>query len=252
MKQTVLAGAALAVLLAACAGGPLQPPGPGGTTTLPPGGIYKGTATAHGSAILLMLFDGTAYLFYGDASSPGGEGGGVVVVTNGAQSNAGQFASTSAQNYSLRPGRVSPAAFAANFARAPAVDGTVTPTTPGGENLAFSATAIQLLGAMPAGSTVAGLYSGQGGSTKGLTKSQITVTDDGYLAGTTASGCVFKGTVTPRTGVNAYDVSVTFGPAPCPAPGATVAGNAVLDGARLLAALPSADRSDVFAFDGRK
>ena len=51
MKQTVLAGAALAVLLAACAGGPLQPPGPGGTTTLPPGGIYKGTATAHGSAM---------------------------------------------------------------------------------------------------------------------------------------------------------------------------------------------------------
>ncbi len=53
--------------------------------------------------------------------------------------------------------------------------------------------------------------------------------------------------------MNAYDVSMTFGPAPCPLPGATLKGNAVLDGARLLVALPSADRSNVlFLFDGRK
>ena len=74
----------------------------------------------------------------------------------------------------------------------------------------------------------------------------------GYLAGTTTSGCIFKGTTAPHQGANAYDVSVTFGPAPCPLPDTTVTGHAVLDGARLLVALPSPDRTDVFLFDGRK
>lgn len=243
----------LSVALAACSTGQaLQPATPAGTTTLPSGGVYKGTVSTYGNAILLMLFDGTAYLFYGDAASGKSGIAGVAVANNGAQSATGQFSSTTAQNYSLRMRTASPVTFDADFARAPAVSGAITAKSAGAESLTFSATSDQMLGAAPARATIGGLYSGRGGSMRASTNAKLTVTDDGFLAGTTGIGCVFKGTVAPHTGVNAYDVSITFGPAPCPQAGSTVSGHAVLDGARLLAALPAPDHSDAFIFDGTK
>jgi hypothetical protein len=248
--SALFAFSAFCIGLTACSTGPLQPATAAGTTTLPSGGVYKGTVPAHGNAILVMLFDGTAYLFYG-AASPGMSGlGGVVVASNGSQSASGRFTSTTAQNYSVQSHAASPVTFDADFAHAPAVTGSAR--TQGGESLTFSTTSDQMLGADPARATVAGLYTGRGGSLQGATNSKLTVTGDGFLAGTTGMGCVFKGTVAPHSGVNAYDVSITFGPAPCPQPGTTLGGTAVLDGARLLAALPLPGRSDAFVFDGTK
>ncbi|MDR5753351.1 MULTISPECIES: hypothetical protein [unclassified Caballeronia] len=263
MKKTATSCSALlasfvcCLLLASCsASHPLQPATAAGTTTLPSGGVYKGSVAAYGDAILLMLFDGTAYLFYGDAPGSAGKGkgglGGVVVANNGTQSASGQFTSLNAQNYSLRTRTTSPVTFDADFARAPAVTGSVADKGYGAASLTFSGASAPMLDAAPARAIVAGLYSGRGGSMRGSTSARLTITDDGFLAGTTGIGCVFRGTVAPHTGVNAYDVSITFGPAPCPQAGTTVPGNAVLDGARLLAVLPSADRTDAFVFDGSK
>ncbi len=97
-----------------------------------------------------------------------------------------------------------------------------------------------------------GLYNGRAMSLGGATDTRLAIGLDGYAAGQTSSGCIFQGNISPHAGVNAYDISVTFGFAPCPLPGATMNGNAVLDGPRLMVALPSKDRSNVFLFDGRK
>jgi len=241
-----------AVALAACStGGSNTPPPPGTTTTtLPSGGIYKGTLKGStAEATLLMLFDGTAYLFYGGA---GGTGlAGVAVAKNGAQSGNGRFTSDSAFDYRIGRGSASPAVFNADFAHAPAVDGTVA-NKDGSAGLAFSGSAATILDIAPTRANLGGLYSGRGMALGATTQTRITIAGDGYLAGTTTSGCIFKGTAAPHEGANAYDVSVTFGPAPCPLPDATVTGNAVLDSARLIVALPSPNRSDVFLFDGRK
>jgi hypothetical protein len=241
-----------AVALAACStGGSNTPPPPGTTTTtLPSGGIYKGTLKGStAEATLLMLFDGTAYLFYGGA---GGTGlAGVAVAKNGAQSGNGRFTSDSAFDYRIGRGSASPAVFNADFAHAPAVDGTVA-NKDGSAGLAFSGSAATILDIAPTRANLGGLYSGRGMALGATTQTRITIAGDGYLAGTTTSGCIFKGTAAPHEGANAYDVSVTFGPAPCPLPDTTVTGNAVLDSARLIVALPSPNRSDVFLFDGRK
>jgi len=235
--------------LAACsASAPPAPPNGAVTTTLPSGGVYKGTLDAV-DATLLMLLDGTAYLFYTNAS--GGSVAGVAVATNGSQTSDGRFTSTSALDY--RAGAAPPSAvtFTANFAHAPAVDGALAGKDGGGSRR-FSATAAPMLDTAPTLVNAGGLYTGRGMSLGGATTTRITVAADGYAAGTTTSGCIFKGMVSPRPAVNAYDVSVTFGPAPCPLPDASVKGSAVLDGPRLLVALPSPDRANVFLFDGRK
>ncbi|BBU32689.1 hypothetical protein BTHE68_64230 (plasmid) [Burkholderia sp. THE68] len=252
MTRNAISIVVCAIALAACStDGSNSAPPPGATaTTLPSGGVYKGSLKGStAEATLLMLFNGTAYLFYGGA---GGTGlAGVAVATNGAQSGDGRFTSNSAFDYRVGKAPASPAAFSANFAQAPAVDATVA-NKDGSAGLAFSGNAASMLDIAPSRANAGGLYSGRGMALGGTTQTRITVAGDGYLAGTTTSGCIFKGTVAPHEGANAYDVSVTFGPAPCPIPDATVTGNAVLDGPRLLVALPSPDRSNVFLFDGRK
>ncbi|SAL14460.1 hypothetical protein AWB73_00567 [Caballeronia turbans] len=241
-----------AVALAACStnGANTAPPPGTATTTLPSGGVYKGALKGStAEATLLTLFDGTAYLFYGGA---GGTGlAGVAVAKNGAQSSDGRFTSDSAFDYRVGKAGALPVVFNVDFAHAPAVDGTVA-NKDGSADLAFSGKAATILDIAPSRANLGGLYSGRGMALGGTTQTRITVAGDGYLAGTTTSGCIFKGTAAPHEGANAYDVSVTFGPAPCPLPDVTVTGNAVLDGARLLVALPSPNRSDVFLFDGRK
>ncbi|WP_250474750.1 hypothetical protein [Caballeronia sp. GAFFF1] len=236
------------VFFAACSTSPPPAaPAQAVTTTLPSGGVYKGML-GDADATLLVLFDGTAYLFY----ASGGAGvGGVVIATNGAQTSDGRFASASALNYRIGAAPPSPVSFTADFAHAPAVEGSITRDN-GAESRRFSATAAPLLDTAPTLANAGGLYSGRGMALGGSTTTRITVAADGYAAGTTSAGCIFKGTLRPRPGVNAYAVSATFGPAPCPLPDATVDGSAIVDGARLLVALPSPDRSNVFIFDGRK
>jgi hypothetical protein len=254
MKQ-LLCGASLALCLTACSTSGYAPLAPGSDTpslSLASAGVYKGTLSTHLDATLLMLYDGTAYLFYAPAGESGTSGtsgtSGVVVAHRGQQAANGQFTSTQAIDYGLRPARTAPVSMSVDFSRAPAVSGAIA----GGEAFTFDVTPDQMLGQAPALATIAGLYNGQASSLGGTTRAHITVTSDGALAGTTAIGCVFKGSTAPHAGLNAYDVSLTFGPAPCPAPGALVTGNAVLDAAHLLAALPTRDGADVFVFDGRK
>ncbi|WP_277189205.1 hypothetical protein [Caballeronia sp. BR00000012568055] len=252
MTRTAFYAAALCCSLVACSTNqPGSTPPPGTiTTTMPSGGVYKGSLKGSTmDATLLMLFDGTAYLFYGSAS--GTNLAGVAVATNGAQTSDGRFASNNALDYRVGAAPAKPVTFIANFAHAPSVTGAVV-NKDGSPDLEYGVAAAPMLDIAPSQANAGGLYSGRGMALGGVTETRITVAGDGYLAGTTTSGCIFKGTVAAHPGTNAYDVSVTFGPAPCPLPDATVKGNAVLDGPRLLVALPSPDRSNVFLFDGRK
>jgi hypothetical protein len=250
--------AALPALLTACTAsapitGPLQAGSASSGLSLTSAGVYKGALASHRAATLLMLYDGTAYLFYGPDAPGNAALGGVVVVFAGQQSSDGQFKSIQATNFTFRPPGGARVSMSVDFSHAPNVAGAVVASGDAAASpLNFAAVADQMLGQTPSLAAAAGLYSGQAGSTKGRTSAQVTVTADGLLAGTMPGGCVFQGKIAPHAGLDAYDVSLTFGGAPCPEPGVSVAGNAVLDAGRLLAALPATDRSDVFYFVGGK
>jgi len=211
-------------------------------------GVYKGVLSTGGIARLLMLYDGSAYLFYSPV--PSGSTQGVVIATGGQQANGGAYRSTHARDYRLSRQTAAPATLSIEFSNAPTVSGVIEQSDI--SPVLFKATADQMLGQTPSLQTISGLYSGHASFMGGGSNGQITVTSDGFLSGTTAGGCVYRGTVSPHAGLNAYDVNVTFGPAPCPFPASTVTGNAMLDEGRLLAALPAAGGSNVFVFDGQK
>lgn len=255
MKPTI-GYVALCVTLAGCSTGnytiqqPFSPSnGPSNGPSMISAGVYEGAFSTGGMATLLMLYDGTAILFHSAAKGTGVPVQGVVVVTSGSQSAAGIYDSGRALDFTLDRVGVLPVTLRVDFSQAPAISGTVQHDAD--ITIMFNAQANQMLGQTPALSTVAGLYSGRASSLGGSASGQITVTANGYLTGTTQAGCVFKGTVAPHAGLNAYDVIVTFGPSPCLSPMDTVSGNAVLNEGRLLAALPKIDGSDVFVFDGK-
>ncbi|HVE06676.1 MAG TPA: hypothetical protein VNE00_05420 [Paraburkholderia sp.] len=249
--KTALACLALSVTLAGCGTGNLPPASQATPVLTASAGIYKGSLSTHQNLLLAMFYDGTAYLFYLPAGAQRTIDD-VVVVRNGTQTDAGKFSGVQGTRYRFAsPGDATPVQVAIDFTHSPAVSGSVAA---GGdaERTTFTASPAQMLGQASTRAATIGLYSGNARSLQGTAAAQLTVTASGLLAGTIAGGCEFRGTLTPRSDLNAYDVSVTFGAAPCIDANATLSGSAVLDEAQLLVALPRRDRDDVFVFAGTR
>jgi hypothetical protein len=251
--KTIAVSVALCTSLVACSSSPLPPASQATTVLQSSAGIYTGPLSTQQKLTLLTKLDGSAYLFYRSPSTGRPAVDDVVVVRNAQQSKDGKFESRQATRYRLvQPRKATPVQVDIDFSRAPAVSGFVAVPGDSADNVAFSANPAQILGEPPTLASVAGLFSGTASSLQGASGAQVTVTGSGLLAGTTANGCEFRGTLTPSSGLTAYDVSVTYGGAPCIDANATVSGSAVLDESQLLVALPRPDRSDVFVFSGAR
>ena len=96
-------------------------------------------------------------------------------------------------------------------------------------------------------SDLAGAYSGQAVSSSGVQTVDLTVTSAGAVAGTVA-GCQFTGLAAPRSDANAFDLSVTFGGAPCLFANQTLTGLAYYNPLtrQMIALAPNAGRTDGF------
>lgn len=82
----------------------------------------------------------------------------------------------------------------------------------------------------------------------------MTITSAGALTGMGVSGCTVSGSVIPRTRGNIFNVSLTFGAAPCFFSNQSMSGIAYFDAAtkRLYSATPTAARTDGILFVGVK
>ncbi|MDQ7981303.1 hypothetical protein QYH69_29140 [Paraburkholderia sp. SARCC-3016] len=252
MKTTALS-VALCVSVAACGSSKLS--SESGTTTViqSSAGIYTGPLSTQQRLTLLAKLDGSAYLFYRTPSAARPAIDDVVVVGAAEQAQDGKYQSKQATRYRLvHPRKATPVQVNIDFARSPAISGFVAVPGDKADNVAFNASPTLILGEPPSLSSIQGLYSGTGSSLQGASATQVTITSSGLLAGQTANGCEFRGTLTPSSGVTAYDVSATYSGAPCIDANATVSGAAVLDESQLLLALPRANRSDVFVFAGKR
>ena len=74
------------------------------------------------------------------------------------------------------------------------------------------------------------------------------------ITGASSGGCNFTGTASPRTVGNAYDITLTVGPAPCDLVNATLRGVGLYDASirQLLAVGLNTDRNQGFLFLGTK
>jgi hypothetical protein len=220
------AGLAALALLSACGGGGGDPAPAAPSSTV--AGLYFGTADPNGTRFFdaLLLSNGRMYgmLGTGAALQKVFLGTGTLTAT-GFNSTAGAILDTQS-GVTTTSGAVTLTG-TPKTSIAGSVTGTgVAATFTSSYNTGFEGTAslANLTGVY--GGIFAGLEFGGAGLT-------LTVNAAGAFSGT-GSGCPHTGTLTPNSGANVYDVSITFGPG-CPRIG-QMTGHARLQPATLTAA----------------
>lgn len=254
METKCLCSFVAAALLAGCGGGGGSSSDTTGTATAPASlqasaaGLWSGTTDTNRSVTGLVFPDGTYYVLYSVAGAPSTIAG---VVQGTGSVNGSTFSSTNGRDFNLEGAAVVPVN----------VSASVTTKTSFTGNVAYSSGTIKFTSTYNADfereatiTAVAGTYSGRVASSQGVENAAVTVSTTGAVSGTGVGGCTVSGSVSSRTDGNAYNVTLTFGPAPCFFAGQTFTGIAYYDAGakRLYAAAPNSARSDGVLFVGSK
>lgn len=233
MSTKALAASIFGIALAGCGGGsggadspaPAQAPAPAPDVRVIPQGFYTGTTSNGGPITGLVLDDGTYYLLYSSANSPTLIAG--VVQGSGTALN-GSFSSTNGKDINFEGAGVRSATVSASYVLSSTLNGSLTyPSS--NQTLTFTSTYDKRYEIVPSLSTIAGTYSGQGGSPMGVEDVSLTVSPSGAISGRGSGGCNFSGTVASRSKGNAYDATIAFEGSPCHFPNTTVTGGAYFD-----------------------
>lgn len=190
-----------------------------------PEGIYGGTLTGSASPDfrMLVLENGEVWSLYGTDAAPGYTVGGLV---QGSLTVSGtNFFASDMRDYGVAPAASGTAAGSFNKAA-----GTITGNVvAGGVTVSFSGAPIA--GSLYDYDAPALLASFTGGWTLNTLDGDtvaLNVDGAGGITATTALGCTFSGNATPRaSGKNVFDISVTFGAAPCVLAGQNASGIAL-------------------------
>ena len=215
--------ALLCAALAGCGGGgdgAYQPPTTAINDPSASAGLWKGTTGDHRQVYGALLGTGAYWVAYSAADNPGTIAG---AVEGTATSINGVLYSTDALDFDLQAGVV-PATVSVNYLPRNVISGNV--------NFAGNATSLTAyyLAAAPADlAQVAGTYQGSAAIVGGGESVYLTVGPSGVISGAGSSGCRFSGLAAPRADVPVFDISVTFGGAPCAMGNGSVSGIAFYD-----------------------
>jgi hypothetical protein len=214
-------------------------------------GLFVGNTSTNRTTVKFVVNTGAYYIFYSAVNNPEMIAG--AVQGTSLQSN-GTFTSSDAIDVNLEGLGVLPAAVAGSYVTAQSFTATVTYAS---ANQAFtladtySPTGYQ---AAPNLATLAGTYSGKGGTSATGETHTMSISATGAVSGFGTGGCNYSGTVLPLAKGNGYAISIGFGAAPCAFPNVIISGLAYLDSAnkRLYATGLLPDRTDGFVFSGTK
>lgn len=215
----------------------------------PAQGLYTGTTTTGRTVTGLVLDDGTYYVLYSQIGNSIVIAG---VVQGTGTSNAGTFSSSNARDFNLEGLGVLSASVSANYVERQSLNGTVAYSA--GGTTAFTTNYDASYESAPSLAALSGSFTGQVASSAGTENATVAVSSAGAVSGSGVSGCGVSGSVSPRAHGNAFNVSLTFGGAPCLFANQTLSGVAYFNAAtnRLYAAAPNASRSDGVLFVGVK
>jgi hypothetical protein len=210
VKKILMLAAAAMMLLSACGGGG----GSAGTASVPNdavAGFFKGTAGTR-DFDLLSFRDGEVYAFYSRAGAPSSFSG--LIHGNGSVSGntiSGTFPLVEFESGTAVPDAVQITATTSA--------GTVTGTV-GSPPTAFTGTKDPNSSIAPTLASLTGTYTGTVVVSSSTQTGTVTMSATGVIGGSSASGCTYTGQATPRpavngVNVNAFNISVTYGGAPC-------------------------------------
>jgi hypothetical protein len=236
----------VAVLVAGCGGGGGDGPA---ANVAEASGVWMGTMGTQRELTGLLLSDGSYYLVYSAAGKAAT--GGFVYGT--ATVDDGTFTSANGIDYNLEgttPGAaltITPSPVAGEVHRRDVFFGTIRGGTP--SSVAFTTApgfGVSTLAAL------AGSYAGTVSFALGDRPATFTVTSDGAVS-SVINECRISGTVTPRTDIGAYDLTISFGGPPCVIPSNfPFTGIAHLSGGKLIAAVRNTTINQAIVFSGTR
>jgi hypothetical protein len=211
-------------------------------------GLWFGTTNTNRTHTAAVLDDGTYYFFYSVAANPNQIAG---VIQGIGTSNNGNFTSPNTKDFGIGV-TVLDATISADYAARQFLNGSITYS--GAGTVTFTSSYNTAYDTTPTVASLAGVYTGQAGSSGGVQTANVTAAADGTFTGTEQNGCTFTGKVTVRTRGNIFDQSITFGGAPCFFAGSTFQGIVYFDipTRRLHMAAPNSLRTDAAIFFGTK
>lgn len=166
-------------------------------------GVWTGTTSANENVIGVVLEDGAYEIVYTKAGTADDAG----VVRGTSSVVAGTFSSADAMNFP-----VAQSAEATGFVSSASVGGSVVPASSLQLTLTTRTGTRTVSTSYVAGSDqspdvagLAGRYNGYTGHVGGRRDATFTIDADGSVSGTNDAGCHYVGTVSPRTGVRAFD-----------------------------------------------
>lgn len=217
LKKSIFSLAILAAL-AACGGGGSDP-APAPVVADRPEGLYSGPLTNSSSSdfLMLVLENGELWSLYGTQTGATFSVGSFVQGTMSVSGNTFQALNLRDYVFPPPPGGIHHGTSAGTFNKAA---GTIT------GDVVSNGVTVEFTGGPLAGSpydynAAPSLASFSGGPAWVLNSLDgdtitMTVSAGGAINATTASGCTFNGTATPRaSGKNVFDVAVMFGGMPC-------------------------------------
>ncbi|HJV03072.1 MAG TPA: hypothetical protein VJ752_21225 [Burkholderiaceae bacterium] len=222
------------------------------TTIASPQGVYQGAFSTGGTHNTLVLENNQFYTIYGSTVA------GVFTVEGFLQGNAqasgGSFAATDVKD-ATTAGQLLTGSLSASYTATNSLNGTLTE---GSNTVTFTSSAVAAsvydYNTAANLNDIAGTWSMT--SLRGYANTFNIAASGAFTA--TSGACAFSGSFKPRaSGKNVFDVSMTFGPAPCILAGQTLAGIGIdfmlNNGKRqLLIAGLDANRSSSAAFFGTR
>ncbi len=213
-------------------------------------GLWMGT-TGDGREIAgLVLDSGEYWVLYSLVGNNAVIAG--AVQGNGTSQN-GSFTSSNGKDFNLEGDGISNTTTNANYVMKQSFNGTISYPATGVQN-SFTTSYDAAYELVPDLNTISGTYTGSAATNGGTVFATVTVTGTGVLTGSSAGGCTYNGTVTPRANGNVYNVTVTFNGGACSNGTNTVTGVAYYTAAskQLNSAALDSSRSNGFIFVGTK
>ena len=245
MKRMLAIGLLSVVIVTGCGGG-----GNGDGSGTSAEGLWNGT-TSNGRAMSgLVLDDGTYWVLYSLMGNSAVIAGGV---QGTGRSRNGAFSSSNGRDFNLEGLGVNDVDISANYVMQESLSGSLRYRATG-EVVSFSASYDASYELIPSLELIAGTYSGSAATSGGTEFATASVSTSGAISGSSAGGCTFSGTGSPRARGNVYDVVVTFDGGMCALGTQAVRGVAYFDADlnQLVSAATNNARTDGFIFAGIK
>ena len=245
-----LLGIILALSASGCGGDQNSDQNPTSPSANTAEGLWSGTTNTNRTLTAAVLDDGTYYFFYSDVLNPNKIAG---VIQGSGTSNNGIFTSSNTKDFRIgTPVPALDATLSADSATRQFLNGSIAYS--GAGPVTFTSSYNTAYDTAPTVASLAGVYTGQAGSSGGVQTATVTALADGTFTGVEQSGCRFTGKVTARVRGNIFDQSVTSGGFPCFFAGRTFQGIVYFDipTRRLLVVAPNNDRTDAAIFFGTK